>query len=822
MDKSRPRSRRLVTYGSSTKSQLQPKNVPSRPSAVNTGKQQSLHLSANELSEQGRDDKTPPHPLNIAEKSIYDLSSSDDEHKHQIVQRKRRRHSRDINPALARDISDSRSSPAVGTTARPATMSVKVEPRPKTPLLQTRKITQDNKWLESRRDGTSETSSNKSSKESAIQSQRKASRSKRLSDEMEREESRDSKAKLILKELSPHTPFSPGPAKVFMGSITPGRKRLIDSLGTSEEFADVPSPNTPTDSQNSSPVVPHTPTRLRDHKSPSLPSENQHENQHGNHSQESAIAPSPHLRSSKVTYARQRSFLDDLFLEDALSGRASSAALELNDPFSQPPEAMSAFPRARLFSREDENNDYGSVRSIHELRQAGGNARYRGAVESIFEDIEDQHISISGRCNAFIQLCGKLLDPKLASQFVECNFDKRLVDCLSKDFDIVSATLAFSALSLSFIGRSLPYILATVAWPKLLDVSAVMLDTHDDISAVIRAQGSKISKHVQTSVQNIALQILTALSHDTPVSTLSPCLIALHCLGATVASFQGKGERPSGLPLPLLEQLIDLLLPGKLYMGGNSEISLGGSHVFILGLSILEAHTTSGGLLQQNHLSILSSLPGLHGLLRVKINESEPNSQLIQTLYIRIILNVTNSNPLLCDKFATPKILEELAEIVMTNFGDLTENSQGSKSLDTVILALGALINLTEQSEAIRSVFINSINTRGSLLDRLLPLFLGHVHSTSKADSFPKVNQNVAVGYLAVLLLALCLNPKARSHIKQSFQAKGLTVVMSTVDEFLHYHRKIEQDQYPSQAPKELGGFHVSLEDLICQIRQTQ
>jgi hypothetical protein len=49
-----------------------------------------------------------------------------------------------------------------------------------------------------------------------------------------------------------------------------------------------------------------------------------------------------------------------------------------------------------------------------------------------------------------------------------------------------------------------------------------------------------------------------------------------------------------------------------------------------------------------------------------------------------------------------------------------------------VILALGALINLTEQSEASRAMFLRATRGGKSLLDRLLRLFADNVDSTSK------------------------------------------------------------------------------------------
>lgn len=56
-------------------------------------------------------------------------------------------------------------------------------------------------------------------------------------------------------------------------------------------------------------------------------------------------------------------------------------------------------------------------------------------------------------------------------------------------------------------------------------------------------------------------------------------------------------------------------------------------------------------------------------------------------------------------------------------------------------------------------------------------------------------------------------------QIKQSLRPKGLAVIMSTVNEFLQYHQKIEQEIYSAQGKKEASGFLARLQDLINEIQ---
>lgn len=91
-----------------------------------------------------------------------------------------------------------------------------------------------------------------------------------------------------------------------------------------------------------------------------------------------------------------------------------------------------------------------------------------------------------------------------------------------------------------------------------------------------------------------------------------------------------------------------------------------------------------------------------------------------------------------------------------------------------------------------------------------------------QAHSVLEVHHNVAVGYLAVLLLALCLDADVRKQVKLSMRGNGLTAVISTVEEFLQYHRKIEQELYPLRVQGGGSGFVLRLQSLLDQIQRIE
>ncbi|KAJ5048345.1 hypothetical protein NUH16_006843 [Penicillium rubens] len=736
MDNSHPRNRRLVTYGSAAKSQP-PSNTEKtvRSSATRTtSKEMPLPSSSRpsrpvytRLQRDKNGDKqlsgpaetttargvTQPKP--ITEANVYDFPSSDDEQM-SMIQRKRRRYSPNGNkavPATKRSAKPSETGNGVHNVSPPMGKRGSDGRRPLAKKLEADERTSSVASTSYSRPGRSVRNQTKLP---TVENEMGVSTAEGLGDgESIRKSSPDINQGYATK-----------------ANVTPGRRRLIDSLGITQSPVETsPAVETPLESPADSqpPPDPTTPDRAS-------PSAAVNECPAESHVQDSPASVPSHLRGSRVTYARQRSFLDDLIMSEDLSTHNASSGLRHRSQSVQRQLNYEATSSARLIVPNEDTNDDGSVRSIHELRQAGGNARYRGAVESIFEDIEDSQNSLTGRCNAFLQLCGKLLDTGLKRRFVECNFDKRLVDCLSMDLQVVPTILAFCAYALGSSDGHMSYVLATSAWPKLQEASPALLGMHDDIPVAARAQASGLSRPLQKTIQNTIPQIAAMLFPDTALSKLSPCILALYCLRSTMSTTQTKGENPS-LSKSLLKPLVQALVLEGQRCASLGKIHPESSEILCMGFSILESSTALAESFTKDHWDILDPLSELHSLLCL---ESGTAGQ-IQLLYIRLILNVTNSNPSLCDRFATPEMVGGLVRIVSAKFGDLTEDAlgQANSSLDSVILALGALINLTEQSEASRSIFLHSADSSKLFLDQLLHLFMTRVDSISTFGSCDSV-----------------------------------------------------------------------------------
>lgn len=556
------------------------------------------------------------------------------------------------------------------------------------------------------------------------------------------------------------TPMSSGDivAKRQDGSST--RRRLVDSLGIHDPIGANKSSDSdenyelPTSSQASDTARDDVPTERRQ----SL------ELRHKKADRIANTSLSSQSSGSKITYARQRSFLSNIDISEDLRDIDNQA--DLHQPICGPLEP--ANPTSSIES--DEATGLGSVRSIHELRQAGKNVRFQGVVDSIFEDVEDAANSVSARQDGLIQLCEKLSDMQFARRFVESGCFRRLASCITAQLDAISSYLAICAYAFILCVGAVPSSVTMTFWPRILTLIPSLLAMDEDISTLVAQRRYSLSKASQAAIRDLSsrLRESTVFTHQLP-SWLSPQRILLRSMQLTVRKFRERGETANILPYFAVRELTQLLLKHSMHI---RDLDSTQKDVLILEstLSILEVHTTLSSSLGDDHHNALKPLAqSSHLLFTLGLLNRGRSSQLL-ILHLRLILNITNNNPSLCEDFATSEFIQGLVKIILTHFkmasGDLI--GENKDSLDIVILALGALINLTEESATSRRIIFTLEIDSNSLLEHLLHLFstgldtISEVRSSSIAQSyfFPDICIRLILlsKHILTLLLDICLS----------------------------------------------------------------
>ncbi|KMU82948.1 hypothetical protein CIHG_00730 [Coccidioides immitis H538.4] len=363
---------------------------------------------------------------------------------------------------------------------------------------------------------------------------------------------------------------------------------------------------------------------------------------------------------SRVTYARQRSFRTEGDMDTNMSGMndmkptsASKADPLLFDIGTSllPPKLV---PNLQ---EPDDNNDTGPgmVRSIYELRRAGGNARYQAVIESIFEDLEEKTASTSRKRSGFFQLCSKLVDTEFSRRFISNSLEKRLSECTVNEPDMICTYLTVCIYTLLLASGPTSPALQT-CFTQILDAAPSLLPEERDILQLIKLRNFNMSKAGQSSLRDLCVQLReNKLWSELPPARLSPQNLELRSLELAVRKVREAGDRTATVSNPVLAQIVDLLLQHS-REGANSDL-----FVLEMAFSILESYTVGLPSLDSEQERILKRLSRMGLLLAQLIDRSDAASRQIQILQIRLILNITNNNPALCENFATPDLVGALA-----------------------------------------------------------------------------------------------------------------------------------------------------------------
>ncbi|KAL1886350.1 hypothetical protein Plec18167_000280 [Paecilomyces lecythidis] len=594
---------------------------------------------------------------------------------------------------------------------------------------------------------------------------------------------------------------------------TPPRKRIVDSLSAKGKPGKLPlhPPDDEVDEDdskampsNDSSMTPIPPSRPREANQPGPP----------------VRLVSSQQSGSKVTYARQRSFLNELGSSDDAGPRDLSELLA-SPSMKLQPQVSSSTAISSLID-EEESNRASSVRSIHELRRAGRTAHFQGTVNSMLEDIEDTSLSISTRRSALLQLCRKLSDRQFSLQFLEQGFDRRFASCIPDQLDVTCSYLALCAYGLILSnGPPVPDVLL-LFWPQVLQLSSTLLEVDDDDVLVMSKQKRyNLPRDGQKGFRDLVSHFRTVFPADQLHLWLCPQILGLRCMWQTLHRCRDRFGALKRIPSALVERIVDILVRNSVRL--RNTLSPETLSVLEYTLSILEAHTTLPDILEGDGENPLKAICGLGNLIDSTEEPHDHRLKEIQVLYIRLVLNITNNNTSLCEDFSTPELVRSLVEIILKDFERVSEmvSAEKKESIDAVILALGTLINLTEETATPRKLILEEMTQSGSLLDRLLSLFSRGFEAISEADSVVQTHSNVAFGYLSILLCTLSLDENVRTHLKHSLRGNGLARVLATAEEFLQYHRKVEDElRSLGEEQDQVTGFTSRLQGLVERIRR--
>ena len=501
----------------------------------------------------------------------------------------------------------------------------------------------------------------------------------------------------------------------------------------------------------------------------------------------------------KITYAGQRSYLDDttLALESLLEQPFDLATCpELVRPRQQRHNNRTRVRPDLVDILEEEQSGNHPTQSIHELRAFGDTRWFTDEIDMLLEDLDcGKDASISRKRSALLEFCNKLKDSSFKSHFIHNGFEQVISRCKGESDIIFSTTLA-TILVMVLDATIEPQSLLQSYKSSIIEILVKILEYEEDIITISKHRHSNMSRAAQGAVvQYRALVVGLSVWKSAMPHVVSPRIMALRSLELLVRKLREAGSKEIILNDRLLERLLGVMEQSLRHvMKMANKVTTAAFTELELSLSILETCTIAHEC--ASNLSIWSTkrLRQLANTLDLVLNSVPLEPASIITLALRLCCNLANNSERNANLFVKLSLIRRIIAFVNTGFERvqaLATKSDEPARFDVLLLSLGAMINLAEWSDAIRQVVIQN---RENLLDPLLRSFLGNRDGASVVGSLEASQANVAYGYLAVLLGNLSQNNDIRMLITSKVP-KGLEIICEAVEEFIQCHKEADSHE---------------------------
>ena len=450
--------------------------------------------------------------------------------------------------------------------------------------------------------------------------------------------------------------------------------------------------------------------------------------------------PATQAGSLKVTYAQQqRTFLTETLECNPSSSQPTDVSIDNVQPL-KPRDIIFLASRKPSYDEKyelevQEASDLqgGTMRSIHELRQAGGNVRLAEELESFLEELEGSTVGSSSRRAALVAIVCKLQESASCRLFTDNGMEARLVSQADPHDDLITKSLfTMSFLRLLTTSNS--------SFPPLVErgmkeVLFSLLGAELDLTRCAKRREFNMSKVALQEFVKLCASILgSKFWQSDKLEHLSGQLLSLQCLSCM---FQRKREANDGSQLLSTDQ-VQLLATATIPEAAKvPSLDNAARKCLQLAISVLESCTV-GATAEGEHAWSDDVLRRVAGILPTLDASWTDDWERLQILTLQLYLNLTNGVPYLCSLFARTPVVETSFNIVEAFFkrSDTRGVGQGHHLLDRAILALGCLINFAEGCEAMRESVLRQRRRGQSFLQLLLDLFLENSARVAEV-SFP-------------------------------------------------------------------------------------
>lgn len=404
---------------------------------------------------------------------------------------------------------------------------------------------------------------------------------------------------------------------------------------------------------------------------------------------------------SKFTYAKSRSYLQELNPEDSLL-----MSMDLDDNI--------GFSTQKNESIEEDDDEPSQVRANHELKRQGQQDTIDS--EMLIDDISAKSTAAIRR-SAMLEFCTKLSQEGFAQQLLDSTLAQRFLKNMSSsgeiifEFGVVAATI--------FMLRTHPTytMLDQIYRSDSTRVILKLLDDTRDIQRISKDRKTNLSKIAQESVGTFRVLIRDSSmwTKQKPL-VVSPQVVSLKALEYQVLELRRADNIDEVIGQETATKLVKIALSAS----NNSRAGKGTEQDRLclkLVLSILEA---ASSVKQKQQVWPAQTLQQLAESMSV-VFEGDDNATIM--LAVKLCMHLTNNKPKASQQFSDVTFVRSLVQAIVQRFEHLQATLTDEKRTevnDSLILSLGAMINLTEHCDQARV----HVDDGKQLLDKLVNTFV--------------------------------------------------------------------------------------------------
>lgn len=445
----------------------------------------------------------------------------------------------------------------------------------------------------------------------------------------------------------------------------------------------------------------------------------------------------------RTTYAAQRSHLSDM-MDDLDALKAPSSQQSIDELLLQGPTLASA----SQLELEDEENDeqIGAVKlkSIHELRQAGANNRFDREIDALFEDITLADASAKNvRLQGLVKLITKLQEPNFLRHLANSGRAQRLTAIANRSTDLPTCILLLTALSSLAEAEGVSVDILRHIFQAATDVAPNMLLDERLLSKIAKDRKQNLSKIMIHDLVEFEKSV-DIWNDSGRLFQLRADMVAIHCLERALRKMVQLGDTSARLPSSLYTQVLQVLGRQVQHLRDN-DIDPTCIALLETVLALLEfcSVVTEDADLQVGEDEYELFGNNLADIIRKHSNIS---GESLERSVLRVVVSVSNNKPRMCRLLGNTDINKVTFDIIVDNFPRLAKQAEDNeemddKKLDSVVLALGCLLNFAECDSTLRARLAEMRPGTENYIKQLVSIFNSQV---SKVDEVCSTLRTIA------------------------------------------------------------------------------